>query len=592
MMNSTIVGRFPHLGTKIHGTKDINPYYCEVVDHALKRFLTPEESDKVINGFRRSPWNSAALQKDLEKLNSPEHVVIKDEHYQKALAHTAKLFAPKEKLKPVHFADLRHYPWELSTNVGAPFNSSKSWQAYLKHKLYPDNPIPPEYEEKFTDFSHKRDLFAEAHNMQTLPPTDERMTKHNLYTEIFYVNRKHIHDIKNGKTHTQSGHDYRYWHTAFARQHLVEADDEDKVRLVFGAPSLLLMAELMFLWPIQASLLSRGEDSPMLWGYETLLGGWSRLYAWAYRTIVRFASVFLLDWSGFDRYARHTVIRDIHSHVMRPMFDFSNGYWPTHKNQETTADPQRLENLWNWMTDSIVTTPLMLEDGTLIRFNHSGIFSGYFQTQILDSMYNSVMIFTILSKMGFDLDSVAVKIQGDDSLLLFLYLFIALLAQSFLSMFSHYASLYFGAVMSEKKSKLLPSLEDAEVLKYQNHSSMPYRDEITLLAMLRHPERSSSLSSLKARVIGIAYADCGQHPRVFQICEDIYNFLSQDENIKVDPHGLPGGLRFRDRYVPGEWKIDLSHFPTWFETVRHLQDPARQLLTEKHWPRKHFIGTP
>jgi hypothetical protein len=341
-----------------------------------------------------------------------------------------------------------------------------------------------------------------------------------------------------------------------------------------------------------ASLLSRGEDSPMLWGFETLLGGWYRLYAWAFRACSSFLSVLTLDWSGFDRFARHSVIRDIHAKVMRPMFSFNDGYWPTRDYPQTDADPERLENLWNWLTNAVLTTPLMLENGTLIEFQHSGIYSGYLQTQILDSMYNAVMVFTVLSKLGFDIEKIWIKVQGDDSIIFLLYHVLSLFAMSFISMFTHYAKLIFGAVVNEKKSELLPSLENAEVLKYRNHAGQPYRDELALLAMLRNPERRSDLASLKARCIGIAYADCGVHPRVYQICEDIYMFLSQDESIGTNPIGLPGGIRYRSRYVPGEWTIDLSRFPTWFETVRHLNDPARSLLDEKHWPRKHFIGIP
>nr|UDL14400.1 MAG: putative RNA-dependent RNA polymerase [Partitiviridae sp.] len=592
MQNIKVIGFYPKLATKIHGTKDTNPFYHEVVDHALLRYLSRDEFETVKTGYRRSPWSSDSLSKDIEKLNSTEHPVIKDEHYWKAINKVKCIFSPKEKLRPVHFADLRHYPWELSTNVGAPFNSSKSWNSFVKSKVNPDYKVPPEFQEKFTDFRHKRDLFEEAHKGMHLDALDERMSKHNLYTEVFMINRKHIHRIKNGETKSPNGHDYRYWNTAFARQHLVEADSPDKVRLVFGAPWLLLMAECMFIWPLVASLLHRGESSPMLWGYETLLGGWSRLYAWTFRTCSAFLSVFLLDWSGFDRYARHTVLSDIHSYVMRSMFTFNNGYWPTQDYPESSAEPERLENLWNWMTNSILSTPLMLEDGTLIEFQHSGIYSGYLQTQLLDSMYNALMIFTILSKMGFDIDKVHIKIQGDDSLILMLYHIASLFAMSFLSMFKHYAQIYFGAIVSEQKSELLPSLENAEVLKYRNHAGMPYRDELALLAMLRFPERRSDLASLKARCIGIAYADCGVHPRVYQICEDIYMFLSQDESIGINPIGLPGGLRYRSRYVPGEWNIDLSHFPTWYETVRHLNDPARVLLDDKHWPRKHFIGSP
>jgi hypothetical protein len=590
MLNNSTIGYMPHQATKIHGSKGTAPTYAAVVDHALSRFLTPEEFETVTQGYRRSPWNSDSLQKDLEKLNSPEHVVIKDEHYWKAMRKVARDFSPKEKLYPVHFADLRHYPWELSTNVGAPFNSSKAWQTYVKHKFDPSTPLPPEYEQKFTDFRHKRDLFEEAHHTQ-LDMKDSRMSKHNLYTELFLINRTHIHNIKNGETTSPLGHDYRYWNIAFARQHLVKSDEDDKVRLVFGAPSLLLMAEMMFIWPIQIALLSAGESSPMLWGFETLLGGWQRLYAWAYRQAASFLAVFLLDWSGFDRYARHTAIRDIHTHVMRPMFDFSK-YWPTYDYPDSLAEEERITNLWNWMTDAIVTTPLLLEDGTLIRFLHSGIFSGYLQTQILDSMYNTLMIFTCLSRMGFDIDKIYYKVQGDDSIILFLFRYLMLVSISFLAMFSYYAKLYFGAKVSESKSSLLPTLENAEVLKYQNHSGQPFRDEIALLAMLRHPERSSTLEALKARCIGIAYADCGVHPRVFQICEDIYRYLESEGNIEVDPRGLPEGIRWRARYQTEDVSVDLTHFPSWFETVRHLSDPARDLVTNRHWPRKHFIGVP
>jgi len=326
----------------------------------------------------------------------------------------------------------------------------------------------------------------------------------------------------------------------------------------------------------------------MLWGYETIKGGWYRLYNWAALNLLRYGSVITLDWSGFDRYARHSVIRDIHKHVMRPMFTFDEGYEPTYDYPNTEADPTRLENLWNWMTDSILTTPLMLPNGTLIRFRHSGIYSGYFQTQILDSMYNSVMIFTIFSKLGISFQSFILKLQGDDSIILLLLRFL-MISATILIQIAFQAKRYFGATLSEKKSEVLPSLEGAEVLKYRNSNGNPYRDEMTLLAMLRFPERKHDYSSLMARTIGIAYADCGKHPRVLQICEDIHEYLAS-HGTTPDPKGLPEGIRFRERFVPGYSAVDLSHFPSYFETVQHLHDNERPLCTEKHWPLKHFIN--
>lgn len=583
MKNIEIIGCKPSLANPIRGNIDpeSNVHYGNIVDYALRRYLNADEFDKVVNGYRRSQWDPNGLEADLIKLDSDYFDVVKDAHYYRAIEHTRKLFKPDTPLKPIHFSDLRHYPWQLSTSIGAPFATSDDWKDYVNEK----------YESNFTK-SYYRDLFREAHGISLLPTmVDRRMTKRNLYNEMFFINRKNIHLIKDGHKSNENGHDLKYWNTAFARQHLVESHEEDKIRLVFGAPSTFLMAELTFIWPLQISLLARGENSPMLWGYETTTGGWSRLYKWANKTVPQCNFVATLDWKRFDREARHTVISDIHQLVMRTYFNFSDGYHPTvHYPDSTGANPRRIENLWNWMTDATLTTPLMLPNGDILRFRHSGIYSGYFQTQILDSMYNCVMIFTILSKMGFDLERIAIKVQGDDSILLMAYLY-ETLKPSFLRFFAHYAKAYFNSTLSIDKSEILPSLENAEVLRYRNHATMPYRDELQLLAMLRHPERTVSLPALMARAIGIAYANCGNHTRVYQICEDIYNFLKAG-GYSPDPHGLPGGLRYRQNYVPGYAEIDISHFPTYFETVRLLQEPVRDLVTEKHWPQTHFIGVP
>jgi hypothetical protein len=593
MMNLSIIGWLPALAKKISGnlkSPAATESYNTVVDHALNKFLDSEEFNTVVNGYRRSTWSAEALEYGLHKMDQPEFPVIKDEHYEKAISAIQKIFTPDKPLQPVHFSDLRKYPWPLSSSIGAPFATSPAWIEYTRQKF--DGYTSGKPESQFTK-PYYRDLFAEAHKGQSLDPPmiDARMTKRNLYNEMFYINRKHIHLWKENRSTNDKGHDLRYWHTAFARQHLVEQDEPDKVRLVFGAPSLSLMAELMFIWPIQAWLLSLGDKSPMLWGYETITGGWYRLVNTIARYLPRFGSVVTLDWSGFDRDARHTIIEDIHSRIFRPMFDFTNGYHPTREYPNTIdTDPIRIENLWNKMCDSILTTPLLMPDGRLIRFSHSGIFSGYFQTQLLDSVYNLVMILTILSRFGFNLDNILIKVQGDDSIVLLLFSFI-MISTWFLTMFSHYALLYFGSTLNLKKSDILPSLEGAEVLRYKNKGTMPIRDELQLLAMLRHPERKFTYESLLARTIGIAYANCGAHPRVYQICEDIHAFLSK-LNISPDPTGLPEGMRFIKDYVPSHVNIDINSFPSYFDTVKHLTDPHVPQPSEKYWPTSHFIGIP
>nr|QLC36812.1 RNA-dependent RNA polymerase [Sarcosphaera coronaria partitivirus] len=592
MQNITHIGTFPKKAFPIvedftHPETIAN--YNRIVDHALKQFLSEDEFTEVTTGYRRSEWSPLALQHDIETLNAPEHVVPKDKHYEIAFNAVKEMFTPEVPLRPIHFADLRHYPLVLSTNAGAPFASSKKWQDYVKAKWnHFKNGIP------FKDLTH-RDLFAEAHQGQSLNPTmvDARMTKRNLYNEMFFLNRTIIHKIKDGIHYDNKGRDFRYWHTAFARQHIVKAEDPDKVRLVFGAPSTGLFAELMFVWPIQTWLLSLGEKSPMLWGFETITGGWYRLRNYFSRTSPRHELVGTLDFSKFDKYARHDVIKDIHRRIMRPMFTFDEGYHPTYDypiSKEEGYDPQRIENLWNWMTDEIRTTPLMLPNGDLLRFNHAGIFSGYFQTQLLDSIYNLIMIFTILSACGFSPKKVTIKVQGDDSIFMLLCCFI-LVSHWLMSMMVHYAKYYFGAIISDKKSEIRSSLEHAEVLKYRNSNGLPYRDSIALLAQLRHPERGYSYEQLLARSIGIAYANCGHDPRVFQICEDIHRFLKTAyPDLKPNRSGLPGSIRYMSEYI--DHKITIDEFPTMLDTCIHLLDKRDPQPSERYWPRSHFIGIP
>lgn len=555
-----------------------NNSYKGTVFHALKQFLSSDELNQIVNGYRRSPWTEDAFYRNFDKTDVPEHAVLKDEHYYKALSQMDKHFAPKNKLLPVHYADLRLYPWRLSTNIGAPYNVQPSWIDHVKSK----------YRLGLT--------------------TDIKLTKHNLYNEFFVNNRYLYHLIKDGKTTSGHGIDLKYWNTAFARLHLVKQDEPDKVRLVFGAPTLLLQTEMAFIWPIQISLLNRGTLSPMLWGFETIKGGWHKLYSWFSTNHPRLRTFFTFDWSSFDLLARHTVIDDIHN-VWRSWFTFDDGYWPTRLYPQSTPEPTRLENLWKWMTNAIKATPLLLPDGRLVRFLHSGIFSGYLQTQLLDSCYNMTVILTILSRMGFNIEKVVLKVQGDDSIGGLLESIPECYWPSFLEQFAYYGKLYFGSKLNLKKSELLSNLENAEVLKYRNHGGIPYRPELDLLAALYHPERNQTLPILMARAIGIAYANCGAHHRVYAICEDIYLHL-QSQGYSPDPKGLPGSVLFElddhlspkpadttgfsplDNSADATLPYDITRFPSFFDTMKMMTNIESSQVNNHHWLSSHFIGTP
>jgi hypothetical protein len=157
------------------------------------------------------------------------------------------MFRPKRLLKPITFPDLRYYPWTISTSAEAPYTESKYWQDRLVQK------------QAEGETENARSIF------------------HNLYDEIFHINRQLVHDIKFGRQPfwNKQGEPVPYkWNYLHSRSHMVKADKPDKIRAVFGVPKLLLMVENMFIWNLQREYLNRKPGtSPLLWGFETIRGG-------------------------------------------------------------------------------------------------------------------------------------------------------------------------------------------------------------------------------------------------------------------------------------------------------------------------------
>nr|WVD52803.1 RdRp [Wugcerasp virus 16]WVD52804.1 RdRp [Wugcerasp virus 17] len=556
MSNLKYLGTFPDRAPSSHPSyqsyRHINP-----VLKAMSRHLPQREVEHIVNGYRRSDFSMEALIADYFKGEVPKHHVIKDEHYRKALQVTSDLFRPKHKYRPVSFPDIRYYPWPLATSAEAPYTNSPYWRKYtrVKHALRITN--------------------------------DERVTFHNLYNEIFRHNREKIHRIKDGIYTDRFGQDLKYWNQAHARSHLVKADDPDKIRMVFGVPRLLIMAECMFLWPLVNDLMNR--NGPMLWGFETLRGGWYATYRWLSTTEPRDGTYLAFDWKQFDKRAQFSVIDDIHS-IIENYIDFEHGYIPTFDYPDTTTNPNRLKSLWRWTCNAVKHTPDILPDGRMFERQHAGIASGFFQTQLLDSMYNTVMLLTVLSKLGINIDRIKIKVQGDDSLIAIPNLIPESHFESFISMFASTALTYFGSILNEKKSKMQSHLEGLPVLGFTNHFGSPVKDAAELLANLLYPERKSDENRLMARAVGIAYANCGYHPHVYRICEDIFTYLHGQgfsPNAAGLPHLILALADWRETIqVDGELK-----FPSYYDTIAHLNQIPKRSETQKErtWPTKQFI---
>jgi hypothetical protein len=474
-----------------------------IVKTAMYKFADPAIIDEVLQQ-RRSDATAEALTEDFFKTDQPKVDVKRDAHYLRALKVTTDLFRPKQLYKPVAFPDLRYYPWTLNTSAEAPFTTKPMWTAYLAKK-----------------FSlHQADSLA--------------MTFHNMYDEIFWQNRLLVHKIKDGDSaFFESDGTPRpyYWVNLHARAHVVGPEDDDKIRAVFGVPKLLLQVENMFIWPMQADLLNRDIfSSPMLWGCEIMNGGWKKIRNSILRKTENRSQSFLsADWSQFDRRAPFDIIDDVHS-AWRSFYDFSC-YQPTNFYPHASTKLERIENLWKWMTYNVKHYPILLPDGSLYKWTANGIASGYQQTQLLDSWVNCIMLLTCLSELGIDIEHphFFIKVQGDDSICAFSECPIRTIGKErFLKRFEAIALRRFNAILSSKKTNLSSSLDEIKVLGYNNTSGIAWRTEVDLLSHLYFPERPQSLEAVAGNAVGIALAAQGCSRTVFDICEDVFNFITKE----------------------------------------------------------------
>lgn len=555
--NLKLIRRDLSIAPKSHPTY-VTYQHTNPVIFAMRKFLPTNEVNQVVNGYRRSSFTEAALIADYLRGDVPKHPIIKDDHYYAALFKVQELFAPPHKYRPVSFPDLRYYPWTLPTSAEAPYTTTQYWKLYVKEK----------YEQGLIE--------------------NERITFHNLYNEIFIHNREKVHRIKDGIYLDRHGNDLKYWNQAHSRSHLVKADEEDKIRMVFGVPKLTLQIEAMFLWPLTNHLVN--TDGPMLWGYETLKGGWYAIYNWmATRTHLPLTYL-AFDWKQFDKRAQFSVIDDIHR-IIENFIDFTNGYMPTKFYPDTTTDEHRLRSLFTWMANAVKSTPDVLPNGDIYQRQHAGIPSGFFQTQILDSMYNTVMILTVLGSLGYSIDKLSIKVQGDDSLIGLVEYIPEMLHQKFKDDFAVEAQTRFGAILNTKKSQMSNSLQGLPLLGFTNDRGLPTRDKHELLASLLKPERKTDPSKLMARCVGIAFANCGHHPQVYEICKDVFNYL-QSKGYSPNPAGLPDLIRIMEIWEHIPFIHNLDRFPSFQETMSRLTSMPTRTPNQKErfWPTSIFLS--
>jgi len=513
----------------------------DAVEHALRTFLNEDDYNDTVNNYRRSEISEEKLIEDFFSYEQPQIHLIKDDCYEFALQYVKKVFQPPEQYRPVHFTDLRRYEWELSTSVEEPFASDKHLQREVRAAF------------------ERGDL------------ENNRMTLHNLYNHVFVKNRQHVHEIKMGNFR---GDHYYYEFKAHARSHLVQASDEDKVRLVYGVPKLLLMIELMLLWPL-IEWFKLGE-TPIAWGYETLNGGFYKMRADMSHKHIHPVTTICLDWKFFDKRALFQIIDDIHD-IWRS-YQRQDQYMPTPVYNEelqnsNISSPDKINNLWKWMNNALKHSPLRLPDGSLWKRKRNGIPSGLLQTQILDSFVNLIMIVTTLAEMGIYVDETFyIKVLGDDSYITFPFEIPD--PESFKSRFKEIALRRFNAFLNERKSVIVRGLNGAHFLGYVDNNGIPTRPRCALLAQLLYPERVVNIDTLAARATGIAWASCGQDVTVYRICKDVYDYA-----IRQGATPRASGFWMTQVYPD----ISFEEFPTRSEILRRLKGASGPPSNWDNW---------
>jgi hypothetical protein len=516
---------------------DITPTPVKIVKKALSKFCTGAELIKITTEFRRSDFSEAALLKDFESANVSRHDVVKDEFYYQALSLATKMLGTPHKWRPVHFADLRWYNFPLSVSAEAPFTKDDKLKTAINRS------------------------FQEGKISNT------RISFHNAYNYIFVKCRNWIHMIKKG---IAKGNQLFFWITLHARSHLVTEEDEDKIRMVYGVPKLLLFAELMFLWPYFNYL--RSNESVIAWGFETLNGGFYRLSTLLDKLSYRPATWLCLDWSQFDKRARFTVIDDVHAAIFS-MIDIENGYVPTINypkyDKPLSIFKEEMLRLYKWTCRAVKFTPIRIFNGSEYKRTHSNIASGLMSTQLLDTWVNFILIVTCLLSMGIKIDTdTLMKLLGDDSIIALREMLLEHQYDEFLVRLGHEAERRFGAKLNIKKSIIKPSLQGCHFLGYQFDNSIPKRDPLKLLAQLYNPERAWDLPKLAARAVGICWASAGQSTLVYNVCKDIYTYIVVELKYKPDS----SGLRYLEYQGLTSQDFDVNHFPT-------IEDIQRRNMT-------------
>jgi hypothetical protein len=566
--------------------------------HAFERYLYPHEIDTIENTLRRSEMTEEAILQDFFAGDVEYHDVPMDEHFEYGLKAMLDAFRPPQLCRPVHIFDVQHhYPYKWQVNAEVPFSTDTYFLKSRPTFQYVFDNLNSIYQHLSIDW-HRRYGSRPTTLMSEQVPAKFGPLKET----VFSWTHRWLHVVKSGFTDLAGLKKDHYFKNRYifpmllhTKTAIVKKDDPNKMRTIWGCSKPWVIADTQFYWEYIAWIKFHPGVTPMLWGYETITGGWLRLNADLFSRHIQ-CSFLTLDWRRFDKRAYFSVIRRI-MFGFRDFLDFNNGYVPTKDYPDTasTWDHEhalRLERLWLWTLENLQDAPIVLPDGSMYKRNYANIPSGLYTTQLLDSGYNYTELATILSSLGFDPRKCIIKVQGDDSIIR-LYVLIPPSAHDlFLLKMQERADYYFKSVISLEKSEVHNTLNGCEVLSYRHKHGLPYRDEIAMLAQFYHTKaRNPNPAITMAQAIGFAYASCGNHKRVLLVLQDVYEYYKSQG---YEPNRAGVSLVFGnspDLEIP---HLDLSHFPKVHEIKRFLLNKhySNEETRKRTWPLDHFLFPP
>nr|WAY16578.1 putative RNA-dependent RNA polymerase [Rhizoctonia solani partitivirus 15] len=560
--NLEFIGYDPHHGSVPQMNKSHNDWFfaCRALVVSTicmyAFFFNLQTVQRVLYDYRRPHPTPEKAEEFFLRYDVNKHQILKDEHYWKALLIVTEWFRPRWKIHPVHFTDLRWYPWNKNTSAERPFTTEPFYKTYVQYWF-------------------KQNWLL-----------DGKLSFRNLENHIWLRIRPMLHRIKRGLTVAIPPI------TLHVKPALV-FDIVDKVRTVFGVSKLVIFIEAMFFWPLFSHYFTICK-TPLLWNYESLNGGWHRLNAEYRSRYTSFKPVFNLDWSEYDMHIYFDMWKDCFDSVSS-YFCFCGCYCPTNPGvaqgsgyPKPRTKPEYIFNLWKWIWTAYTSMLCISPTGKVFKRLFAGMPSGIFCTQFWDSFYNCVMVVTILLSLGYEIHpDHFLKVMGDDVLFGLLTMIPISEWAEFLDAFADEAKRRFNMKLSPSKCGASETIQGASVLSYSNNNGWPVRDPETLLAQLLNPKSlKDTFPRLMARAIGIYYASAGS-PKLRPICKHIYDELKHQG---FEPHHrviyemfghLPETVSF----------ISLDHFPSEVEVLSRISRPSGRSdeLQSQYWNREHFI---